>query len=81
MLHLYEINESFEVYAADSEKQALEHYLYLTGEEPDYIVQLNDDELILRSDYPDLDHEFIGKTYAEIANSIKEPCQIFSCYN
>lgn len=77
MLHLYEINEDSEIYAADSEEQVITYYRYLCNEEPDYVKQLPDDEIV--EDCPHCGRG--GETNAELAAGFNSPMQVFTGYN
>lgn len=80
MKHLYEINEDWEIYAADTVEQATAYYKYLTNEDPEYVTELDDNITVPTSDNPNADPELFGKSYSQIASEYNEPTQVFSSY-
>ena len=77
MKHLFEIDESGEVYAADDALSAESSYKEMTGNAPKFVLQLRDDIVVPENCE---DREIAGKTYAQVANICTKFSQVFTTY-
>lgn len=77
MKHLYEVNEDTELYAADSPEQAEEQWMSETGEKPEYVKQVPDDEKM--PECSQCGHSY--GTAADLAETVDRPVQVSTCYN